>query len=117
MGGRERDRLKVNAHTLSKDKNDHPSIGLVTTMRVKKMAEEMAYEPNQTAIELGYEKKPDIGISAQDVQAIFPEIIAPAPIDSKYMTVRYEKLIPLLIEAIKDQQLQIEHLRSLIQPR
>jgi hypothetical protein len=74
------------------------------------------FEPNQTAIELGYEKKPDIGISAQDVQAIFPEIIAPAPIDSKYMTVRYEKLIPLLIEAIKLQQSQIEHLQSLIQP-
>jgi hypothetical protein len=68
-------------------------------------------------MDLGYEKKTDVGISAQDVHAIFPEIIAPAPIDSKYMTVRYEKLIPLLIEAIKDQQLQIEHLRSLIQPR
>jgi hypothetical protein len=75
------------------------------------------FEPNQTAMDLGYEKKTDVGISAQDVHAIFPEIIAPAPIDSKYMTVRYEKLIPLLIEAIKDQQLQIEHLRSLIQPR
>ena len=72
------------------------------------------FEPNQTAIELGYEKKPDVGISAQDVQAIFPEIIAPAPIDSKYMTVRYEKLIPLLIEAIKAQELRIEDLQRQI---
>ena len=74
------------------------------------------FEPNQTAMDLGYEKKTDVGISAQDVQAIFPEIIAAAPIDSKYMTVRYEKLIPLLIEAIKLQQSQIEHLQSLVQP-
>ena len=52
-----------------------------------------------------------MGVSAQSVQAILPEIIAPAPIDSKYLTVRYEKLVPLLIEAIKEQQLQIDELR------
>jgi hypothetical protein len=73
------------------------------------------FEPNKTAQGLGYEKKTDVGVSAQEVQAILPEIIAPAPIDSKYMTVRYEKLIPLLIEAIKAQQRQIEELQLLVQ--
>ena len=43
-------RLKISPSTVSRALNDHPSIGLVTTMRVKKMAEELHYEPNQTAI-------------------------------------------------------------------
>ena len=72
------------------------------------------FVPNDTAVALGYDKKIDLGVSAQEVAALFPEIIAPAPIDSQYMTVRYEKLIPLLIEAIKDQQKQIEDLRKSI---
>lgn len=43
-------RLKISPSTVSRALNDHPSIGLVTTMRVKKVAEELNYEPNQTAI-------------------------------------------------------------------
>ncbi|TDS15871.1 LacI family DNA-binding transcriptional regulator [Sphingobacterium paludis] len=43
-------KLKISASTVSRALNDHPSIGLVTTMRVKKMAQELHYEPNQTAI-------------------------------------------------------------------
>ncbi len=43
-------KLKISASTVSRALNNHPSIGLVTTMRVKKMAEELHYEPNQTAI-------------------------------------------------------------------
>ncbi|GHE23699.1 LacI family DNA-binding transcriptional regulator [Sphingobacterium griseoflavum] len=43
-------KLKISASTVSRALNDHPSIGLITTMRVKKMAEELHYEPNQTAI-------------------------------------------------------------------
>ena len=60
------------------------------------------FVPNDTAMALGYDKKIDVGVSAQEVDAILPEIIAPAPIDPMYKTVRYEKLIPLLIEAIKE---------------
>ena len=70
------------------------------------------FEANETAVALGYTKQREVGVSAQEVQAILPEIIAPAPIDAQYMTVRYEKLIPLLIEAIKAQQVQIEELKA-----
>jgi hypothetical protein len=75
------------------------------------------FEANETAVALGYQKKREVGVSAQEVQVILPEIIAPAPIDDKYMTVRYEKLIPLLIEAIKAQQVQIEELQKLIKEK
>ena len=62
------------------------------------------YEANEIAQSLGYTVQKEIGVSAQEVQAILPEIVVPAPIDENYLTVRYEKLIPLLIEAIKEQQ-------------
>lgn len=68
------------------------------------------YEPNQTAQDLGYEAIREVGVSAQQVQAIMPEVVAPAPIDDKYLTVRYEKLIPLLIEAIKELDAKIDGL-------
>jgi hypothetical protein len=70
------------------------------------------YEANAVAQALGYEVKKEVGVSAQEVQAVMPEVVAPAPIDEQYMTVRYERLVPLLIEAIKAQQVQIDELRA-----
>jgi hypothetical protein len=70
------------------------------------------YEPNKTAQDLGYAVKREVGVSAQQVQAVLPEIVVPAPIDDKYLTVQYERLVPLLIEAIKEQQKQIDELKS-----
>jgi hypothetical protein len=68
------------------------------------------FEPNATAIGLGYTSSKQVGVSAQEVQAVLPEVVVPAPIDEKYLTVQYEKIIPLLIEAIKEQQKQIDAL-------
>jgi hypothetical protein len=70
------------------------------------------YEANQTAQDLGYEVKREVGVSAQEVEAIMPEIVAPAPIDDKYLTVRYEKLAPLLIEAIKELRAEINDIKK-----
>ena len=72
------------------------------------------YEPNEIAIELGYIKKRHIGLSAQEVEQILPEVIKPAPIDDKYLTIQYEKLVPLLIAAIKEQQKEINDLKNWI---
>jgi len=68
------------------------------------------YQANQTAQELGYTTEKQVGVSAQEVQNVLPEVVVPAPISDKYLTVQYEKLIPLLIEAIKEQQKQIDAL-------
>ena len=72
------------------------------------------YEANEVAQALGYKAKPEVGLSAQQVQAVLPEVVVPAPIDDKYLTVHYERLIPLLVEAMKEQQAQIEELRATI---
>ena len=72
------------------------------------------YEPNKTAQDLGYEVKREVGVSAQEVQAIMPEVVVPAPIDNQYLTVHYEKLIPLLIEAIKELKAEVEEIKGQI---
>ena len=70
------------------------------------------YEANQTAQDLGYVAKREVGVSAQEVQAIMPEVVSPAPIDAKYLTVDYARLVPLLIEAIKELKQEIETLKG-----
>lgn len=70
------------------------------------------YEANETAQALGYKAKPEVGLSAQQVQAVLPEVVVPAPIDEQYLTVHYERLIPLLVEAIKEQNKKIEALEA-----
>ena len=42
----------------------------------------------------------DVGIIAQEIEAILPDIVTTR--DSGYKAVKYEKLVPLLIEAIKE---------------
>jgi hypothetical protein len=87
------------------------------------------FTSNDTAAKYGYtDKKVQIGVIAQEIEAILPEIVVPAPFDmgtdedgnpisksgENYKTVHYDKIIPLLIEAIKEQQKQIEELQSRI---
>ena len=52
----------------------------------------------------------DIGVIAQDIEKVLPEIVATR--DDGYKAVRYEKIVALLIEAVKEQQLQIDELKS-----
>lgn len=70
------------------------------------------YEANETAQALGYTPIREVGVSAQQVQAVQPEIVVPAPVDERYLTVRYDRLIPLLIEAIKELDGELQSLKQ-----
>jgi hypothetical protein len=94
----------------------------------------VVYTNNQLAIESGFLSSDEhVGVIAQEVEKVLPQVIRPAPFDfdivngqwasisgQHYKTVQYDKMVPLLIEAIKEQQTQInelrEQLRVLIEP-
>jgi hypothetical protein len=57
----------------------------------------------------GFEGR-DIGVIAQEIEVIMPEIVTMR--DSGYKAVKYEKIVPLLIEAIKDLQKQVDELKN-----
>jgi hypothetical protein len=59
------------------------------------------------------DSKTDFGFLAQEIKEVYPEVVS---LDSatSYYSVNYVKLIPVLIEAIKEQQVQIEELKKQI---
>ena len=52
----------------------------------------------------------DIGVIAQEIEEVLPEVVTTR--DNGYKAVKYEKIVPLLIQAIKEQQKQIEELKN-----
>ena len=60
------------------------------------------------------ESKSKIGLLAQDVQKAFPELVKTTNNEDKTLSVNYQGLIPVLINAIKEQQKQIKELKKLI---
>jgi hypothetical protein len=88
----------------------------------------MVFDWKDMVRDLGFEPdaKTEVGVFAQDVEAVLPEAVAVAPFDydwkkpgqsisgERYLTVKYERLVPLLIQAIKEQADQLDELRELI---
>lgn len=62
--------------------------------------------------ELHLETGRDYGVLAQELVSVFPELVASDP-ETGFLTVDYDGLIPVLIEAIREQQSQLDALRTI----
>ena len=66
------------------------------------------------------DKRLSAGFKAQEVEKILPHLVDEKKLplksndEKEYKTLRYEELIPYLVEAIKEQQVQIEELKAKI---
>lgn len=86
------------------------------------------YVENELAQSLGYKnEKEQVALSAQDVQKVLPQAVTLAPCDMEvgefdgvvtsksgenYLTVDYSRLVPLLVEAIKELKAEVEELKN-----
>lgn len=85
------------------------------------------FKENEKAKSLGYDNdKIQVGVNAQEVENVLPEIVTLAPIDieidesgkeisksgENLKTVYYDKLVPLLIEAIKELNDKVKNLEA-----
>ena len=102
------DRLKTNKITISN------ALSKVQAM------EGFSYEWNEVAEKIGMaDNQTHLGLSAQTVEAVAPEVVVvndtlvnPDDGTNDYKTIQYERLVPLLVEAIKEQQGIIDQLKQ-----
>ncbi len=65
---------------------------------------------NETGASLGFDKETThAGVSAQEVAKVLPEAVTKRA-DGEYLTVKYEKLVPLLLEAVKELSAKVDAL-------
>lgn len=107
-------RLKTNVAVITSALDKVNSLRGVTFDWDQEKASELEFHPR---------KDRDVGVIAQDVQAVLPEAVRNAPFDwdintdssrsgENYLTVQYEKLTALLIEAVKELKTEVDTLKA-----
>lgn len=59
-----------------------------------------------------FSDKTELGFIAQEVEKVLPEVVSKDKTAEEYRSVKYDKVVALLVEAIKEQQKQIDSLKS-----
>jgi hypothetical protein len=83
------------------------------------------YRTNELGRSFGLDDKIEIGLNAQEVKKVIPEVVSLAPFDiirdgneiksktgEDYLSVKYERIIPYLIEGIKELKRDVEDLKN-----
>lgn len=81
------------------------------------------YRHNELALSYGLDNCDHVGVVAEEIEKVLPEVIKNAPFDidtktgksksgNNYKTVKYDKIVPLLIEAIKELSNQVDQLKK-----
>jgi hypothetical protein len=107
-------RLKQNVTNIDSALNKLSQINGVMFDWDTAKAEPLGFNPKYTR---------DVGVIAQEIQAVLPEAVRPAPFDRSpdgtgsasgehYLTVQYEKLTALLIEAVKELKAEVNELKA-----
>ncbi len=73
----------------------------------------VTFDWNTKAGKIEQEKGHDVGLIAQEVEKVLPEVVQIR--EDGIKAVAYEKVVPLLVEAIKEQQVTIEDLTKRIE--
>ena len=68
------------------------------------------FDWNEKSSHIQQEQGHDIGLIAQEVEKVLPEIVITR--ENGIKAIQYEKVVPLLVEAIKEQQTMIEDLSN-----
>ncbi len=81
-----------------------------------------AFAYNSTANDLGFDMNNHVGVSAQQLEKVMPELVRLAPVDDNgegvsvsgenYLTVDYPKLSVLLLKAIQELKQEIDELKN-----
>jgi hypothetical protein len=85
----------------------------------------MIYTQNKLAEQFGYiDYSEQVGLSAQKLHCVLQQAVKPAPFDidengnsisgENYLTVQYERVVPLLVEGIKDLRKELAEIKRLI---
>ena len=100
---------------------------IVSSLDMVKKLNGFYYTNNDLANSFGYlSTERQVGLSAQEVQNVLPEAVSIAPIDrlvlengdvvsksgENYLTIDYSKLVPILVEAIKELKKEIDILKN-----
>jgi hypothetical protein len=83
----------------------------------------VTYKGNDLAKSFGFtDDSEQVGVIAQDVEKVLPQVVKHAPFDigeggasktgDHYKTVQYERIVPLLIEAIKELHYDLRNLKD-----
>ena len=73
-------------------------------MKEKNLGKKLGNENNY------FNRKSDVGVMAQEIQKVLPEVVAERK--DKTLAVKYDKLVPLLIESIKELKTELDELKS-----